>query len=135
MGKIEKFPNLLPATLKTIGVLDVFATTIPILQSTNEKRTVDFYVNELSFEVLHYDDYFILTRDKMELHYELLSHSSGFTPQNCYIRGSQVSFLYEEFKERNVQGVTKLITGRWNMREFYLSDPDGNKLRFAYKDN
>ncbi len=106
MGKVESFPNIFPNARRVIGCLDVFARTIPVLYSTDIRRTERFYTKELGFQIEKDGDYLIFFRDNMEIHYHIISDASQTPKLRCYIRGEQVNFLYEEFKTKKVSGLS-----------------------------
>jgi len=67
----------------------------------------------------------------MELHF--WKTADKIFPENtsCYIRGGQVEALYDEFKTRGVPGLSDFAVRPWNMKEFYVTDPHGNLLKFG----
>lgn len=110
---------------------DDHAICIPILASLDIAETRAFYETELGFKGEALGDYLIVRRDSMELHFWLTDNPE--LPKNtaCYIRGGQVSALYDEFKSRQGLPISDFTVRPWNMKEFYIHDPHGNLLKFG----
>jgi catechol 2,3-dioxygenase-like lactoylglutathione lyase family enzyme len=108
------------------------ARAIPILASLDIPETRDFYVGTLGFgEVYGQDDYLIVRRDDMELHFWKTDNKQLPENTSCYIRGGQVVALYEEYQARGVPNLSAFEVRPWNMKEFSVHDPHGNLLRFG----
>ena len=109
------------------------ARTIPILPSLSIDETQAFYVEQLGFASTVYkeQDYLIVRRGEMEIHFWLTDDKRIPDNTSCYIRGGQVAALYDEYKARAVPKLTEFTVRRWNMKEFYVVDPHGNLLRFG----
>lgn len=108
------------------------AYCFPILASLNITETRDFYSVQLGFEAVTYgDDYLIVRRDRMEIHFWLTDKAIHPENTSCYIRGGQIVALYDEFCARGVTGLSDFEVRPWNMKEFYIHDPHGNLLRFG----
>lgn len=111
-----------------------FARSIPILASLNLAETAQFYTTILKFEVVGlYDDYLIVRRDEIEIHYTLCDDPKLPLMTACYIRGGQVSALFHEFNQVAFTSgkISDFSTRPWNMKEFYVHDPHGNLLKFG----
>lgn len=108
------------------------ARCIPILASLNIGETSDFYVGRLGFTEGYRDEnYLIVRRDEMELHFWRCNDRIFPEHTGCYIRGRQVGALHAEFKARGVEKLSDFLVRPWNMKEFHLHDPHGNLLRFG----
>ncbi|UYN94535.1 MAG: VOC family protein [Enhydrobacter sp.] len=108
------------------------ARSIPILASLDIAESEAFYVDRLGFERTYADaDYLIVRRDEMELHFWKTVDRHLCENTACYIRGGQVSVLFEEFERREVPGLSPFLVRPWNMKEFYIHDPHGNLLKFG----
>ena len=106
--------------------------TIPMLPSTDLKRTAAFY-QRLGFEVKgDTKDYLIVARDGQELHFFL--HKGGKHADHsdfaCYIRVEGLIDLYDDYHAIGLAAVPP-IEQPWGMKELYLVDPDGSLLRFG----
>ena len=124
-------------------------TIEPFIKSADIKRSLDFYVNVLDFIVVQAPDpdpssfmsnYALLAREGCNVH--LSAHSSdGAFGCVLYIRVGDIDSLYRKFVDNGLQ--TEPLTGQpslrippvdqtWGMREFSVTDPDGNKLTFGH---
>lgn len=108
------------------------ARCIPILASLDIAETEAFYIRHLGFNAERVGAaYLIARRDDMEVHFWLANDRRIAEHTACYIRGGQVPELYEEFRDRNVPGLSDFTVRPWNMKEFYIHDPHGNLLKFG----
>lgn len=112
---------------------------IPILPGRVLAKTLGFY-ERLGFEgriVGEADDYAILTRGEVELHFFAhpeLDPAESFA--GCYIRVNDVQALYQAFAlaalpRRGIPRMDALEDKPWGMREFAVVDDDGNLLRIG----
>jgi catechol 2,3-dioxygenase-like lactoylglutathione lyase family enzyme len=106
---------------------------LPVLPSLDIQQTFDFYTTLLGFSEVVYrvDDYLILRRPDMELHFRLTDDRTLCERTSVYLRGGGIGDLHREFSERDVPTLTPMAVRAWNMEEFYIHDPHGNLLRFA----
>ena len=106
---------------------------LPVLPSLDIQQTFDFYTKLLGFSEVVYrvDDYLILRRPDMELHFRLTDDRTLCERTSVYLRGGGIGDLHREFSERDVPTLTPMAVRAWNMEEFYIHDPHGNLLRFA----
>jgi catechol 2,3-dioxygenase-like lactoylglutathione lyase family enzyme len=107
------------------------ARCIPVLASLDIEESRRFYVEQLGFSGEYFDDYLIVRREEMEIHFWLAKDRIFPEHTSCYIRGGQVPALYEEYRARNVARLSDFAVRPWNMKEFYIHDPHGNLLRFG----
>ena len=106
---------------------------LPVLPSLDIADTLDFYGKLLGFDETVYqtDDYLIVRRPGMELHFRLTDDRTLCERTSVYLRGGGIGDLYREFAERNVPNLSEMAVRAWNMEEFYIHDPHGNLLRFG----
>lgn len=108
------------------------AISIPVLPSLDIPRSRRFYAamgfNETVYEA---DNYLIMRRDRIELHFWLTDDRRLPENTSCYIRGGQIVALYAEYEAAGIAGLKPLEVRPWDMLEFYVVDPDGNLLRFG----
>ncbi|WP_349435287.1 VOC family protein [Pararhizobium sp. A13] len=106
---------------------------LPVLPSLNIPETLSFYRDKLGFGTLVYEteDYLILRRDGMELHFWLIDDRSLCEKTSVYLRGGGIADLHREFAARGVDRLSEMALRPWNMEEFYIHDPHGNLLRFG----
>jgi len=108
------------------------ALAIPVLASLDIAESAAFYVGQLGFsEVYRDDNYLIVRREFMELHFWHTTNTAFPENTSCYIRGGQVSSLFKEFSGNDVPGLSSFDVRPWHMKEFYIRDPHGNLLRFG----
>lgn len=109
------------------------AQTIPILPTLDIGISKVFYTEQLGFEATVYEteNYLIVHRDQMELHFWLTDDAELPKKSACYIRGGQIADLYEEYSARGIATLSEFEVRPWNMKEFYVWDPHGNLLKFG----
>lgn len=118
---------------------------IPILKCSDFNASLAFYTGILGFEVLfvyatedqkfHYGS---VTLREQELHLSTFG-GDGVFGTDVYIRVDEVDDLFRNFVQRGLvtTGYEHSPVHRgpvdqtWNMREFYVDDPDGNTIRFG----
>jgi catechol 2,3-dioxygenase-like lactoylglutathione lyase family enzyme len=108
--------------------------TIPILVSLDLDETEHFYGDRLGFELVgRFGDYLLMRRGMFELHFRLADDHTICEMTACYIRGGGVPALYEEFKTKTFETgrISDFSVRPWNMKEFYITDPHGNLLKFG----
>lgn len=111
----------------------VIALIFPI---TDLAQAVAYYRDQLLFSVgFEWADepdepmrYAILQNGDVEIH---LTHSETASPTNAYVFVDDVSALYEAISARGPTITEPLTDHPWDMREFEVSDPDGNRLVFG----
>ncbi|MBO9640929.1 Glyoxalase-like domain-containing protein [Siphonobacter aquaeclarae] len=117
---------------------------IPVFTVQNMKRAVAFYTEILDFECWGTwpEDtdpaYGVLFRDGAELH--LSSYQGGGFQSGCaYAAVNDVDALFRLFLSRGLDTSAKPdspvhqgpVDQTWGNREFYVDDPDGNRLCFG----
>ena len=109
------------------------ARSIPILPSPDIQATRDFYRDTLGFGVVgpEMDDYLIVRRNEIEIHFWKSDDRKLPEISSCYIRGGEVPALHAEFSARGVERLSPFTVRPWNMKEFYIRDPHGNLLKFG----
>ncbi|MCD1633062.1 VOC family protein [Martelella mediterranea] len=106
---------------------------LPVLPSVNLAETKAFYTEKLGLsEVVHEDEsYLILRRPGLELHFWLTDDKTLCERTSVYIRGGGIDALYAEYEMRDILHPMGFTEREWGMKEFYVSDPHGNLLRFG----
>lgn len=112
-------------------------TVIPQLRITNAERSLAFYVDGLGFKVdwKHQFEpgfplFFQITREGQTI---FLTEHTG----DCEVGGAvyfhvpDAGTCYAEFQKNGIVATTEPQNTPWGTCEFMLTDPDGNKLRFA----
>lgn len=101
----------------------------------NKVHTKEFYLNQLSFELISdYGDYMLLKKDEIELHFfEFKSLNPLDNYGQVYIRVSEIDLLYKALIDNGVSihPNGNLEIKPWGQKEFSLLDPDHNLLTFG----
>ncbi len=82
---------------------------IPKLPMRNKSLTKEFYLNELSFELMaDYGDYILLKKDEIEIHFfEFKDLNPKENYGQVYIRLNNIDELYKELLERRYSNSSK----------------------------
>ncbi len=112
-------------------------TVIPQLRVTNAELSLSFYVERLGFKVdwehrfePGFPLFAQLSRQGQTI---FLTEHAG----DCQVGGAvyfvvpDASQCLAEFEQKGVVPTNPLASTPWGAREFLLTDPDGNRLRFA----
>ena len=112
---------------------------IAVLHMTNADATEAFYCERLGFhrefnvpasETKRDPCYLGVSRDGAVLH--LSSHAGdGVIGGVVYFVSDNVDALHAEFVAKNVPIHIAPVDQMWGMRELYVLDPDGNRVRFG----
>jgi catechol 2,3-dioxygenase-like lactoylglutathione lyase family enzyme len=105
----------------------------PVLASLNIKESMVFYEQTLGFRISWQDDnYGIVSRDKISIHFWLCDNRIFPENTSCYVYVDEVEPLYKEYC---IVGVVhpngKLERKPWGMLEFAILDNDGNMIKFG----
>ena len=108
---------------------------IPKLPMRDKLRTKEFYLDQLSFEMLaDYGDYILIKKEGIEIHFfEFTALDPTENYGQVYIRVSDVDKLYKFFLDNAVpiHPNGPLEAKPWGQKEFSLLDPDNNLLTFG----
>ncbi len=114
---------------------------IPILKVRNIKAAVEFYTHILDFELKYPDDELnIFAVDLVKGDLEMmLTEIDGIFGVSIILLVDQIDNLYETYLKRGLKTPQKAdspvhegpINQSWGMREFYVTDADGNTIRFS----
>ena len=112
-------------------------TVVPQLRITQAARSLAFYVDGLGFKVdwQHQFEpgfplFFQLTRAGQTIF--LTEHSGDCQPGGAvYFIVPDAQALCEAFRQKGIAPITEPADTPWGTCEFVLTDPDGNRLRFA----
>ena len=96
-------------------------------------RAVSFYTRELGFHLTFRNGaiFSIVCRDAVEVTLSLAPAGRDPGPAHCYVRVTGVDDFHREFRERGVTMTHPLRDEEYGMREFMVTDPDGNTLNFG----
>jgi catechol 2,3-dioxygenase-like lactoylglutathione lyase family enzyme len=94
---------------------------------------IDFYTTKLGFQVAFKNGavFAIVSRDGIALSLGLDRSGSGAGKGSCYLKVEGVDAFHEEFIGKGVEMTHPLKTEAYHIREFMITDPDGNTLNFG----
>ena len=108
---------------------------IPKLPMRNRSLTKEFYLNQLSFELISdYGDYILLKKDEIEIHFfEFKTLNPLENYGQVYIRVIDINKLYKSLLNKSIaiHPNGHLEVKPWGQKEFSLLDPDNNLLTFG----
>ena len=117
--------------------------TVPVIHSSDVRKSLAFYTGVLGFskkypETKDTDWVIDLVQDSAEIQ---LSQHAGDGAFGCAInvRVTGVDSLFKKFRERGLEIAghenspvhCDPVDQTWGLREFYVTDRDGNTLRFG----
>lgn len=119
----------------------------PFVRCSDINVSLTFYCDVLDFKLLQAPDpepaasmsmYAYLGREGSGVH--LSQHAGdGVFGNVLYLEVQNLDALYQRFKDNGLRlqklsGITlEPIEQSWGMKEFYVADPDGNRLRFGQR--
>lgn len=114
----------------------MITTIIPKLPFVNKEITIDFYLNQLGFNLISdYGDYVIMNLKNVELHFfshpELKPEKSDFM---IYLRiDRDIDGYYKKLQDLGVRIHPNgaLENKPWHQKEFSIIDPNGTLLTFG----
>jgi hypothetical protein len=113
----------------------VLKDIIPKLPMRDKMLTKEFYLNQLSFELISdYGDYILLKKDQIEIHFfEFKSLDPLENYGQVYIRVIDIDKLYKSLFDKSIaiHPNGHLEVKPWGQKEFSLLDPDNNLLTFG----
>lgn len=101
---------------------------VPILPSADLDRTAAFYTAAGFTETERHDGYLLLHNSGVELHFTL---ETTPTPGQCVVHVADAVKLCKQLRERGTAGVGEIAEQDYGLHEFVLTDPDGNRIKFA----
>lgn len=117
----------------------------PFIKCSDIKKSLKFYTTFLDFIVVQAPDpnpetfmsmYARLKRENSHIH--LSQHTGdGVFGNVIYIQIVDIKKKYSEFLDNGIKlqkqsGISmELVKQTWGMQEFYVTDPDGNTIRFG----
>ncbi len=108
---------------------------IPKLPMRDKMLTKEFYLNQLSFELISdYGDYILLKKDQIEIHFfEFKSLDPLENYGQVYIRVIDIDKLYKSLLDKSIaiHPNGHLEVKPWGQKEFSLLDPDNNLLTYG----
>lgn len=107
-------------------------SAIPILTSGDLERTITFW-QHLGFDVaVHGDGYLVMHAHGVEVHFSReRATTAGTSPAQAFIHVQDVAALFKRLKNEDVAGLEPLQDQDYGLREFVITDPDGNRIRIG----
>ncbi len=116
--------------------MTTFTAVIPVLPALNIKETLAFYERHLGFTQVHIEEqYGIIQRDTIHLHFWLCQDKKICEASGCRIRVDGVDELYRNIDETIIHPNAKLDSKPWGAKEFGILDLNGNIITFAEYDS
>jgi hypothetical protein len=103
----------------------VARSAIPILPSSDLDRSVTFCAPAGFVEVERHEGYLLLHNDGVELHF---AYHDTVTPGTCFLHVTDAAKLWKQLRHLGVEGVGDIADQNYGLREFTLTDPDGNQV-------
>ena len=103
------------------------ARTIPILPSADLDRTSAFYQTFGLEEIARYERYLLMGMAGIELHFSSRNESTPAGEAVVLVRDA--GRLWKQLKSRDVAGLGPVEDQPYGLREFVVTDPDGNRIR------
>ena len=116
--------------------MPTLALVVPILPVRDLARAMAFY-RRLGFTAQAWQDsdfYGFLHRDGQSVHLsrsEKLANNESPAAAYFYLVKGTAAALEAEFRAAGIEILNPLAPRPWNMRDFTISDPDGNMLHFG----
>jgi DNA-binding transcriptional MerR regulator len=106
---------------------------IPVLASLDLEATQRFYAERLGFaRLVTYPDYAISARDDLEVHFWLTDDANIPSLTSCRFDVTGIDALYEEIQAAGVVHPNAPLQEQpWGMKEFGVTDADGNLIKFG----
>jgi uncharacterized glyoxalase superfamily protein PhnB len=97
------------------------------------ERALAFYTTKLGFQVTFRNGavYTIFSRDNIEISLALDRSGTRIGKGSCYLELEGIDSLHEELTGKGVAMTHPLKTESYGLREFMITDPDGNTLNFG----
>ena len=87
-----------------------------------------FYTAAGFSETKRHEGYLLLHSGGVELHFSLEGDPA---PGQCFIHVADALTMWKQLRHRNTAGVGPVADQDYGLREFILTDPDGNRVRFG----
>ena len=113
---------------------------VPVVRASTSRAAEEFYCRRLGFaiEFAYRPDpsssdpcFFGLIRDGQRLHVSSFSGDGECGASVVYFYVDDVDGLFAEVRQKDVHITLSPTDQTWGTREMYLSDLDGNRLRFG----
>lgn len=119
--------SLLPSFSRRTGPHTARAA-IPVLPSSDLDRTAAFYAPAGFVEAERSEGYLLLHNDGVELHF---AYHDTISPGACFVHVADVTKMWKQLRDLDIDGVGAIADQTYGLREFTLTDPDGNLIRIG----
>ena len=109
----------------------------PKIPMRDKAITMDFYINQLTFQVFgnaDYNGYLMAQKDNIQIHFfEFKELDPKENYGQVYIRTNDIDKLYQSMldKKLSIHPAGHLQVKPWGQKEFSMLDPDNNLLTFG----
>ena len=100
---------------------------IPILPSADLDRTSAFYQTFGMEEIARHQGYLVMGLADVELHFS--SHDGPTATAEAFVLVPDAGRLWKQWRSRDVGGLGPVEDRPHGLREFVVTDPDGNRIR------
>jgi catechol 2,3-dioxygenase-like lactoylglutathione lyase family enzyme len=104
-------------------------TAIPILPSNDLDRTAAFWTQTGFTETERFPGYLLLNSGDAELHFSRPDQPTS--PGECFVHVGDARQLWKRLHDHAVAGVGPIADTDYGLREFVVTDADGNRVRFG----
>lgn len=123
-----RIPSLLPRLAGRGKAPHTAKAAIPILPSSDLDRTAAFYARAGFAAAGRHDDYLLLHNDGVEVHF---ARHDAVRPGTCFLYVTDAMKMWKQLRGEGVEGVGDIADQDYGLREFVLTDPDGNHVRIG----
>ncbi len=106
-----------------------------IFPSNDPERLANWYAENLGFEISFKwgepVEYIVTNKEHAVSIHFVKSDAEDIQPRQLYIFCHDVDLIHSDFKSKGVQTMTEPVDTDYQMRDFDLTDPDGNQLTFG----
>jgi catechol 2,3-dioxygenase-like lactoylglutathione lyase family enzyme len=128
MPVVRLDPRALLAWLRArVRATGPVARTIPILPSADLDRTAGFYRRAGMEEVARYEGYLLMGFRGVELHFTVEPGAAG--AGQAFVLVPDAGQLWKQLKSQDAPGLGPVEDREHGLREFVVTDPDGNRIR------
>jgi len=111
----------------------MFKRATPVLASLDETATIQFYTDKLGFVFQEqHNGYLVFARDDIHVHLFPCSIPGECCNMGCYIYVTDIETLYAQYDRMGlIHQNGRLQMMPWGLRQFAVTDNNGNILYFA----
>lgn len=106
-----------------------------IFPSRDPEFLANWYAKKLGFEITFKwgepVDYIVTNREHAVSIHFVRSDSNDIQPRQLYVFCHDVDAIHSEFTSNGVESMSKPVDADYKMRDFDLTDPDGNRITFG----